>query len=162
MRSTDRAEFMRVMNGLAAIKGKELTPEALSLWWSAMQGWSIEDFKAAASHLVSSCQFMPSPYDFQQLRLAGEPTASEAWESVLSGAPLVAGSREDRAARIACGSGQFGIRHADIERDLPFIQRRFLDAYNELKDADSVREALPQIAQTPRLPNMGGLLKVIK
>jgi hypothetical protein len=29
----DRAEFMRVLNGLAAIKGKELTPEALSLWW---------------------------------------------------------------------------------------------------------------------------------
>lgn len=162
MHPTDRAEFARVVNGLAAIKGKELTTEALSLWWSAMQEWSIADFKAAASHLVSSCQFMPTPYDFQQLRLAAEPTAAEAWEKVLGGAPLVPGSREDRAARIACGSGQFGIRHADIERDLPFIQRRFLDAYNELRDADNVREALPQIASKdlPRLRNaIAGALK---
>jgi hypothetical protein len=35
---------------------------------------------------------------------------------------------------------------ANTERDLPHIQRRFLEAYEELTDVDSVREALPQIA----------------
>lgn len=144
MRPTDRPEFVRVLNGLAAIKGKDLTPEALSLWWSAMAAWSIEDFKAAASHLVTACQFMPTPYDFAQLRKAGEPTAGEAWERVLAGAKLEPGSRVARAAQIV--GGQFAIRHADIERDLPFIQKRFMEAYEDLRDADVARHAVPQIA----------------
>lgn len=156
MHPTDRSEFVRVLNGLAAIKGKDLTPEALSLWWSAMLRWSIEDFKAAASHLVSACQFMPSPYDFEQLRKAGEPTPGEAWERVLSGARLEPGSRTERAARIV--GGQYAIRHANVEKDLPFIERRFKEAYEDLSDVDHVREALPQIAcadEVKRLVNSG-------
>jgi hypothetical protein len=144
MRPTDRPEFLRTLNGVAAIKGKDLTPEALNVWWGAMAAWSIEDFKAAASHLVSACQFMPSPYDFAQLRKAGESTGGEAWVEVLSGRALVPGSRAARAAQIV--GGQQAIRHADIETALPHIQRRFLTAYEELSDVDVVREALPQIA----------------
>lgn len=153
MRPTDRAEFVRVLNGLAAIKGKDLTPEALSIWWSAMSRWSLEDFKAAASHLVSSCQFMPTPYDFEQLRRAGEPTAGEAWLSVLHGDRLIPGSREARAAAIV--GGQYFIRHADVERDLPHIARRFKEAYEDLVDADLSREAVPQLAYQERTPLRG-------
>lgn len=154
MLPTDRPEFLRTVNGLAAIKGKELTSEALSLWWSAMAAWSIEDFKAAASHLVTECQFMPTPYDFAQLRKAGELTAGEAWERVLSGAKLDPNSRVARAARIV--GGQVAIRHADIERDLPFVQKRFLEAYGDLTDVDGAREALPQIAQVEDRPRLSG------
>lgn len=149
MQSSDRAEFLRTLNGLAAMKGKDITPEALSLWWSAMSSWSIEDFKSAASHLVKSCQFMPSPYDFQQLKLAGEPTAGEAWCEVLAGRALVPGSRAARAAAIV--GGQFAIRHANTERELPFMQKRFETAYAELSEVDVVREALPQIADPKAL-----------
>lgn len=39
---------------------------------------------------------------------------------------------------------------ADVERDLPHIQRRFLEAYEELTDVECVREALPAIA-SPQL-----------
>ena len=154
MRPTDRAEFLRTLKGVAAIKGKELTPEALSVWWSAMAAWSIEDFKAAASHLVSTCQFMPTPYDFAQLRKAGESTGGEAWLEVLSGRALVPGSRAARAAAIV--GGQQAIRHADIETALPHIQRRFLTAYEELSDVDVVREALPQIAAPEEFKRLGG------
>lgn len=154
MRPTDRAEFVRTLNGVAAIKGKDLTPEALSVWWSAMAAWSIEDFKAAASHLVTTCQFMPTPYDFAQLRKAGEATGGEAWLEVLSGRALVPGSRAARAAAIV--GGQQAIRHADIETALPHIQRRFLTAYEELSDVDVVREALPQIAAPEETKRLGG------
>src|SRR4051812_7172495 len=83
MQPTEKIEFVKVLNGLAAIKGKELTTQAIDLWWAALAKWSLADFKGAASHLVGSCQFMPSPYDFEQLRKAGEPTPSEAWAEAL-------------------------------------------------------------------------------
>jgi hypothetical protein len=148
MQPTDRTEFVRVLNGLAAIKGKDLTPEAISLWWSSMSRWSIDEFKAAASHLVTSCQFMPSPYDFEQLRRAGEPTVAEAWETVISGKPLDPGSRTYRAAKLM--GGQYAIRCANVDRELPFIQRRFAEAYAELSDVEPVRDSLPQITEQAR------------
>lgn len=154
MLPTDRPEFLRTLNGLAAIKAKDLTPEALSLWWSAMAAWSIEDFKSAASHLVTACQFMPTPYDFAQLRKAAEPTGGEAWLEVLSGRALLPGSRAARAAAIV--GGQRAIRHADIETALPHIQRRFLTAFEELSEVDVVRDALPQIAAPEEFNRLSG------
>ena len=157
MLPVDRPEFMRVLNGLAAIKGKELTTEALSLWWQAMSQWSIDDFKAAASHLVGSCQFMPTPYDFEQLRKAGEPTASEAWAQVLSGELLT--GRALRAAQLV--GGQYAVRHANVEKDLPHLARRFREAFEELADVEEVREALPSITGHVALSDLRQSLKVI-
>jgi hypothetical protein len=148
MRPGDRPEFLRVLNGLAVIKGKELTSEALDLWWKSMSAWTIEDFKSAASHLVGACQFMPTPYDFVQLRKAGDLTAGEAWQKVLSGAQIEPDSRMARAAKI-CG-GQQAIRHANVERELPFIQRRFMEVYSELSEVDTVRDALPNLTDPSR------------
>lgn len=153
----DKQAFGKVLNGLAAIKGKELTQEAVILWWNSMQSWSIEDFKAAASHLVGSCQFMPTPYDFEQLRKAGEMTSGEAWRVVLAGAELDPNSREYRAAQIV--GGQYAIRHANVERELPFIAKRFREAYEELSDVDAVRVALPSIAANRSIPDLSGALK---
>lgn len=156
MLQTDQGEFLRVIEGLAAIKpGGNLTPEALDLWWCAMRGWSIEDFRSAASHLARSVEFMPSPFHFEQLRRAGELTAGEAWVKVLSGETLEPDSREWRAARVV--GGQRAIRMADIERDLPHIQRRFMDAYEELTDVDATRIALPQFSNDIR--QLGVVLK---
>lgn len=149
MRPTDRPEFLRTLNGLAAIKSKELTPEALDLWWSAMSDWSIDEFKSAASHLVTACQFMPTPYDFQQLRRAGEPTPHEAWEKALSNCTSwrdgesYAGPFIDRVVRMI--GGYRAIAMAD-ERELPFIQRRFMEAYETQCEVQPIRDALPEIA----------------
>jgi hypothetical protein len=162
MRPSDKPKFVTTLVGLAAIKNRELTGEAIDLWWLSMAKWSIEDFTSAAAHLVTECQFMPTPYDFAQLRKAGELTAGEAWERVLGGAKLELGSRAYRAAQIV--GGQVAIRHADIERDLPFIQKRFMEAYGDLSDVDSVREALPQIANIDVLPALpsgrGGFARI--
>lgn len=160
MLPADRPEFMRTLNGLAAIKGKELTSEALSLWWAAMSRWTIDDFKSAASHLVSACQFMPTPYDFEQLRKAGEPTASEAWAAVLEGGKL--DGRTLRAANLI--GGQYAARHTKLD-ELPFLARRFREAYEELTDVERTREELPQIAapvSAPKLAVIGGALRAMK
>lgn len=147
MLPTDKPKFVEVLMGLAAIRGKELTKEAINLWWASMSRWSIEDFTGAASHLVSASQFMPTPYDFDQLRKAGEPTASEAWTEAFEACrdwrnpEALPNGRISRAA--AAVGGFRAIAMCDTERDLPHVQRRFLEAYEELSDVESVRDALP-------------------
>lgn len=153
MQPTDKRKFLEIINGMAALKpGKPLTPQALDLFWNAMRAWTIAEFEAAANHLMQTVEFMPNPFHFEQLRRASEPTAAEAW--------LEAGTRaanrrfkqypNDRISRaVACIGGLDRIAMSDIERDLPHIQRRFMEAYAELTDVEQVREALPQIAKLP-------------
>ena len=143
MQDADRDEFARVLSGLAAIKRCDLTVEAWELWWNSMADWSIENFRAAASHLVRTCEWMPTPFHFTQLMRAGEMTSDEAWGLVLSGADLIPHSRAWRVARIL--GGQQHIRRSHVRDELPFLARRFKEAYNELRDADEVREAMPQL-----------------
>lgn len=61
--------------------------------------------------------------------------AEAAWMRVLSGGHLEHRSRAARAA--ASVGGQYAIRHAHVSRELPFMHRRFIEAFNALAAADS-------------------------
>jgi hypothetical protein len=158
MQPKDREEFLKVLNGLSALKGKSLAVEALDLWWMSMQKWELADFKAAAAHLVGSCQFMPTPYDFNQLKRAGEPTSGEAWEKAFAYCAHkrgpTPGGRIDRAA-LAVG-GYYNMGMANIETAIPHIERRFKEAYEDLADVEEIREALPEITLHELQLRLGG------
>lgn len=159
MQPSDRLAFVAVLNGLAAVKpGKGLTPEALDLWWSAMRGWDLADFKAAASHLAKSVEFMPSPYHFEQLRKAGRPTAAEAWATALSATRTCyhAGrygpggtSGDPLIDRIVHSLGGYAVLAMCDSDKLGFMERRFAEHYEDLQDAEDVRGSIPQIAHNP-------------
>lgn len=140
----DFSEFSNVVRGFAELKGRELSAPALKLYFRALMHWSLDDFKRAAELLLRTCEFMPTPKDFEDLRKTGEPTADEAWAIVLSGAKLPLGSRMARAANTL--GGQASIRREDTERTLPFTRNKFCEAYDVLTKVDPVREAVPQIA----------------
>lgn len=157
MQPTDRTEFVRILTGLATIKPNgKLTPEALDLWWNAMQHWGIDDFRSAASHLISSVEFMPSPFHFEQLRQAGRMTAGEAWGRVVAHARAGRYRTESLAADIERGVQAIGgwraIAMSD-ESQLPFIERRFAEHFDAIRDAHDVRAAVPQLA-CPASPNL--------
>jgi len=44
---------------------------------------------------------------------------------------------------------------------LGFLERRFIDAYNDFQDTNGVREALPNLSERPRLQN-GELVQIGK
>ena len=144
MQPADRKRFQAIMAGMAKVYEREIDAPLLDAYWLALRTWDLGDFESAAGHLIGTSKFMPRPADFNDLRRAAEPTAGEAWALALSGTALEPGSRIARAAAIV--GGQQRMRMADIERDLPHIQRRFLAVYAELADADQTRAALPQIA----------------
>ncbi len=144
MKPQDRKAFAEVVIAFAELKGKQLSAPAIELYWRAMEHWTLENFKAAAEQLLRTCEFMPLPADFEKLRRACDLTAGEAWELALHGR-ATKGSRAERAARIASNGRYLG--HMDIERELPHVQRRFLQIYDELTDVETVREALPNFAE---------------
>lgn len=146
----DKGEFLAVLTGLASIKRVQLTKEALDLWWLTMGDWPIDEFKQAAAHLLRAHEWMPSPHNFEALRKAGRPTAGEAWSLALRHAassgyrsgplndPLV-----DAVTRAIGGYEAIAMCNTD---KLGFLERRFCEHYEQMQDADDVREAVPQIA----------------
>lgn len=144
MRSEDRKAFLDVVIGFAELKGKQLSAPALELYWNAMQHWSLADFKLAAQQLLRTSEFMPTPKSFEDLRRAGQPTAGEAWAAVYLGNGEVT-PRAARAAVIAANGRRLAM--LDIEREIPHVQRRFLEIYDELTDVEETREALPSFSQ---------------
>ncbi len=154
--SSDRPEFVRVLNGLAAIKRVDLTKEAYELWWQCMKNWPIEDFKEAASYLLKNCQFMPTPYDFEQLERKSAPSAHEAWAQALQHADgpwrqgVLGDALIDQVVSMLGGYRTLALTDGD---KLGFLERRFIDAYNDFQDTNVVREALPNLSQRPRLQN---------
>ena len=139
MRTEDRAEFLRIMNGIAAVYGSTLTPEALEVWWRSFGGWSIEDFRNGCGAVVTRCKFMPRPADLFDLKRASRPTAGEAWEIAGCGKDALA----DRALAIATQGRYFGHIQFDEHQ---WIQKRFLEVYEQLADVEAAREAAPQLA----------------
>lgn len=150
MRPSDKPEFLKILNGLAAVKpGAKLTVEALDVWWVSLIDWPIEAFRVATKHFAKSMEFMPSPYHYEQLKKAALPTGEEAWGICLKRSVnwrygITEVDRIDRIARLI--GGYEHIAMANTETALPHIQRRFLDAWKNVSEAETVREQVPQIA----------------
>lgn len=152
MQPSDKPKFLAVLNGLAAIKpGAKFTAEGLGMWWQAMADWDIEEFSSAAAHLAKSCEFMPNPFHFEQLRKASRLTAGEAWaevrEIVRAGGSSHGDPAVDKAVRALGGYRALGMTNTD---QMHFLERRFAEHYEDIGERDDVREAVPQIANFTR------------
>lgn len=159
MKPTDRKAFIEVVLGFAELKGKQLSAPALELYWRALQHWSLDEFRAAAEQLLRTCEFMPLPKDFEDLRKAGRQTAGEAWADVLNyarheyspnGLRFANGDEAPRfdplVVRAVNAIGGFrAIAMADVD-STPFLERRFCEHFESIQDACDVRDAVPEIA----------------
>jgi hypothetical protein len=139
MNASDKPEFARIIAALSAVKpGKELTRDALELYFSALEDWTIADFKAAASHLMKTCEFMPNPFHFEQLRKKNELTKHEAWEVAFERIKRGGNQPDDKiskAIRQVGGYYQLGMTPMD---QMPFVAKRFQEAYESINDVESV------------------------
>lgn len=164
MQPSDRKAFLEIVIGFAELKGKQLSAPALELYWNAMQAWSLDDFRAAANHLIRTCEFMPTPKDFEELKKAARPTTGEAWLAArkalqwgLHGYTVKDGTDPLIAKAIAVVGGANLIAMTE-ESKLPFVERAFNEAYDSLQDSNDTRVSVPQIAapKALKLPNLGG------
>lgn len=139
MNANDKKEFARILTSLSLIKpGKELTKEAMAIYFAALEDWTIEDFRSAASHLAKHCEFMPNPYHFEQLRKKNEPTKHEAWEIAFERIKRGGNQPDDKiskAIRQVGGYYQLGMTPLD---QMPFVAKRFQDAYESIGEVENV------------------------
>ena len=152
--ASEKKEFVRVLTSLADIKRVDLTKETYEMWWNCMRDWTISDFSDAAGFLLKNCQFMPTPFDFEQLRKKREPSAHEAWAKVMchvEGAwrqGVLGDALIDRVIAMLGGYRLIALTSSD---KLGFLERRFMDAYNDLLDTGGVRAALPRLTERARI-----------
>lgn len=167
MNSIDRKAFLEIVIGFAELKGKVLSAPALELFWNAMQGWSLPDFQLAANELVRTCEFMPTPKDFEDLRRAGRQTPGEAWTTArqhlrwglhtytLDPAcpPLIA-----RCVHMLGGPNVVAMCE---ESKLTFLERRFTEHFHALQESNDIREAVPGLAYGDDRPRIAGSFKAL-
>ena len=138
--------------GFAELKGKSLSAPALELYWNAMQAWSLEDFQAAANQLIRTCEWMPTPKHFEDLRKAGRDTPGEVFADIrrwLKYTPNGYTLQPDTPRAIESAIRAMGGANAYAmcdEAKLPFLERRFCEHYEQITEADDTREAVPEIA----------------
>ena len=168
MDSNDKPEFVRVLNGLAAIKRVDLTEEAYEMWWLSMVDWQLSDFTEAAGFLLKNCPFMPAPNDFEDLRKKSMPSAHEAWADAQSAclgwrsnSCTSSDALTDSVVSVIGGYRQIAL--CDVDK-LVFLEKRFIETYNDFKCGNSVRQALPNLIDRPQLRHdspvqIGAILK---
>lgn len=151
METKDRKSFADIVIGFAELKGKELSTAALELYWNAMQEWNIENFRAAASYLIRTCTFMPTPKDFEDLRNASRLTSGEAWTLAIRHAAssayrdgLIGNALIDKAVEVM--GGYTALALTDMGK-LQHMERRFCEHYDELQRVNFIRSNLPSIAR---------------
>jgi hypothetical protein len=152
VQATDKADFLKVINGIAAIRKSPITAEALELWWACMADWSIEDFKTAAIQVLKTSTFMPTPKDFEDLRKAGRETAGEVFAGIgrylvysPNGYTVKADTPRPIAAAIRAMGGADAYAMCEVDK-LPFLERRFCEHYEQIMSHVETRDAVPQIA----------------
>jgi hypothetical protein len=154
MQRTDFERFRAVMTGMAKLYERELDAPLLDAYWLSLRDWDLAQFEAAAAYLMQTCEFMPRPAAFTKLREASRPSAGESWARVLEhikgayrdGAGLDDGGPIDRAVQALGGYAAIAFRNID---HLHFVERRFVERYDELCDAAAVSERFAQALDAP-------------
>jgi hypothetical protein len=153
VQASDSKQFVAIVTGFAELKGKQLSHAALDLYWNAMQDWTIDEFRQAANHLIKTCEFMPTPKDFEDLRRASKPAAAEVWALARKSIQYTPHGYVEKAGidplisqalRVIGGPDALAMCPAD---KLTFLEKRFSEAYAGLDAATVTRTALPSVAK---------------
>lgn len=144
MLQPDKVEFVKIINGLSALKpSTKLTADAIELFWNALADWPMDEFRSAANVLNKTCEFMPNPYHFEQLRKSAGVGKHQAWAEARKRCVQSIEHPNDRITRAAqLVGGYYEIGHTLI-KDMPFLANRFMAAYEEIGEAEQARQALP-------------------
>ncbi len=147
MTETDRQPFAALLADVLGFYGQPVTPFAMGVWWQACLPFDLDAVRLAMTRHATDPDhghFAPKPADvIRQLRGNSAEAAITAWSTVLDQVRSVGsyGSPKfDDATRSAVQSlGGWGAICRAQETELPFLQKRFADAYqahsNELSRA---------------------------
>lgn len=95
MVETDKAEFANIVKAVLDMKGKEVSPAVLRLWWAALEEFSIEEVRHGFTRYVrspDSGSFAPMPADIIRMIEGGAGDRGMlAWGKVMEAIKRVGG-----------------------------------------------------------------------
>lgn len=145
MQQSDYDSFVQLVNGMAELYGKSMSPVALALWWNALQPYDLSAVRQGLSRHMQNPdtgQFIPKPADV--IKFIGGTTQDGA---------LLAWAKVDRALRsvgtyrsvafddpiihavIMDMGGWVGLGSKD-EREWPFVAKEFENRYRGYRQRD--------------------------
>jgi len=138
MKPSDRKAFAQLLSDVMAFYRRDVSDFALSVWWQACQPFELEQVsKALSAHTMDPdrCGFAPQPGDLVRV-LQGTKTdrALAAWGKVFDAMQSVGAYRsvafDDAAIHLAVMDlGDWTALCRTLVDELPFVQKRFCDAY---------------------------------
>lgn len=176
---TDDAAFKAALGSLAVNFRVALTPEQLSLYWHALADLSDAQFQAACSTLLQRAKFFPTVAEFRTASEPYVPVAAVAgllFDAVCGLSHWTPGGDvwsptevSERYGPVACaafhaagGSRAFAQEQGD--KNLPFLRKRFVEAYADAYAAASRgQDVLPSAALAQALPGtpVGNLVAAV-
>ncbi len=132
-----------------------LTKEAIKTWHSLFANTDLEEFHAAMRTCVKEPgrSFFPTPGEVNKVILQAKrmnmPDADEVWCTLLG---YASGGDSSGAYRYLNGNEAglraldrvtfHSLRYADIETELPWIRKEFINSYNEITESIQSKEAV--------------------
>jgi hypothetical protein len=149
MTSHDRSEFAALLAEVLGFYRQQTSPFAMSVWWEACKGFELAQVRQAmTAHALDPDRghFAPMPADIiRALVPSSNDAAHKAWGQLLEQVRAVGSygnpKIDDTARNALAAMGGWGTLCRSDERELPFLQKRFIDGYKQHLEQDK-REAL--------------------
>lgn len=128
LQHTDRGTFAAMLSAVAAIYGREMSPQVIAIYWAALSAYDLPAVRQALDRHVKnpdSGQFMPKPADV--IRMLGGSTQDAA---------LVAWAKVERAIRTVGG-------YASVVFDDPLIHAVLDEMGGWVRLCDTRTDELP-------------------
>ena len=164
MTNDDRKEFVRTLASVYAMNRVDLSDDVAELWRQILSGYELTPLKDAfANHLKNpdAGQYPPKPADI--VRELGGTTQDKsllAWASVMQavrryGTHDSVQFEDQIIHRVMVDLGGWVWLGQQQEKELPFIEKRFRDAYRAWLHRGSIGEPIPHLAGFIEQTNRG-------
>lgn len=142
MQESDKREFASVLQATMDVYNKDISTDVIKIWWMALNSYPIEQVKYGLSKYITSAdygKFPPKPADIiLMMDGTSQNAALDAWNKVMEAISRAGSYKsvcfDDPIIHLAIDDigGWIGLGGSE-ERELPFIQKRFEQAYRNYK-----------------------------
>jgi len=141
MEKQDRKDFAKAMYGLGLMVDKDLSKDAVDVWWQILKEYPIESVRESITHYLKTAKYkrMPMPGELIEHikgpQIAIEDKAELAWADIMSeirrigsyGTPCIT---DRTSANLMRGRFSWKSLCAMTERELAFTRKEFINVYN--------------------------------
>lgn len=161
MKVKNRKMFQKYMTGLSELHGKDLSSVVIEMYWHALSKFSDEQCKAAFDKAIVKYKFFPKPAELiEDLQVPAQYIAQQQAAYLINeisgrGYRNPEDWKEDPTTRKLLAGRFDGERlHKDsLESDLKWIEKNFIEAYEECAEHVMLDEQL-RIGATPEIKRL--------